>query len=393
MASASSGLVVLSRDHGNIAGHSPIHILKEIMGRLNYDIESKNICVKWRETNKRPVRPHDVFHIIAGSGTGGLIARMLSSLQLDVLQATEEYLRVASLLFPGASSAETEPASATTKLEELLKKLIATHHSSLSQSAPLIGTPEGSSDGLILAHYSTNIRSIPALFRTYESRKPKDNIACELWQVFRATTADLGMGTFAEVFINGKRYSGTSFKNGNPTQELTTELRQRFPDHQVALLLSLGSGYPQTISLPPGTSKDVEETLKALNKDCEETHQKMSRSWHQLSRSGPYHRLNVAQGMQDMENKSYSADIIGEVVAHSEQYMSEHKVDQEIDRIVEILVNRMVEIDLDLSFSGSPSPINAVPAPVTTSSLTSTGRKKLLALDGAAFLAFQKCCF
>ncbi|KAH8796259.1 hypothetical protein DL96DRAFT_1414300, partial [Flagelloscypha sp. PMI_526] len=181
----------------------------------------------------------------------------------------------------------------------------------------------------------------PAIFRTYRTRNHHDIIDCELWQAFRATTADLGMDKFDEVIIGHERFSGTSIKNGNPTQLLTHEIRQLYPNREVDLVLSLGCGHPGTISLPKGASKDVEKTLISLSLDCEETHENMCKYWTEHSprtySTGPYRRLSVDQGMQNMEGESYSSEVCGAVISHSKQYMSRADVDFEIDHIVEIL--------------------------------------------------------
>ncbi|KAH8813744.1 acyl transferase/acyl hydrolase/lysophospholipase [Flagelloscypha sp. PMI_526] len=388
------GIIALSFDHGNIAGHSPLELLEEIMGRLNYDIDNKKECVKWLQKNKRPVRPHDVFDIIGGSGTGGLIAGMLSCMQLDATQALDEYLGLAGLLFPGPPSSRFA-SSPTSKLEDALKHLVKSHHPSHKKEAPLIGTPAHSSDGFILAHRSLNVRSIPALFRTYRSRNLKETIDCQLWQALRATTADLGTGKLEEVVIKGEKYSGTSIKNGNPTQQLTSELRQRFPTQQFDLVLSLGCGHPETISLPKGTSKDVEKLLKALNKDCEETHETMSRYWMEQSggtrgATGPYRRLSVAQGLQGMEEKSYSADVCGTVATHSKQYMAQADVSREIDRIVGILEKRMLQKELELHSDLPRLPKLPTAAPISTPIHAASDRKKLLSLDGGGLIGISE---
>lgn len=241
------------------------------------------------------------------------------------------------------------------------------------------------------------MREFPAVFKSYTGRDGTTEIKCSLWQALRATTADLG--TFTETIIHGKRYSGTSIANGNPTGHLTRELKKHYPGSKVQLILSLGSGHPATISLPRGTSTDVYDTLVALNKDCQGTHERMYTHWSQESRdpsgSGPYHRLNVEQGMQSMEGKSFDANIGGTVATHTTQYMQRHDVGKEIDRIVEILTNRMVQIDLELGTSDSSRlpDLPSVPTGIPVSpSYDALPRKHLLALGMLTWVDLKLNC-
>ncbi|KAH8813726.1 acyl transferase/acyl hydrolase/lysophospholipase [Flagelloscypha sp. PMI_526] len=310
------------------------------MLRLNWDIEHQNLCREWRAQHKRQVLPYDVFHIIAGSGTGGLIAGLLSSMQMTPQSAMDEYLRIAPALFPPLSSSNgtfLTKSGATQNLEVALQGVIKKHHpTKKSHHASLIEKSiHDSGHGLILAHESHNLRKLPALFRTYPIRGGQ--IECKLWEAFRATTADLGMGALQDVVINGRRYFGTSTGDGNPTEHLTREIDHLHPHARVDLFLSLGAGFPATIRLPSGTSTDLVNTLRALAKDCEETQEKMMSHWTSLYNGvgyfSPYHRLNVKQGIQGMEGKVYTIDISSEVIVHAEQMISEILVKKQIDEI------------------------------------------------------------
>ncbi|KAH8824913.1 acyl transferase/acyl hydrolase/lysophospholipase [Flagelloscypha sp. PMI_526] len=386
------GLFVLSLDHGNIGGHSALQFLCEVMNRLNWDLENHGLCREWRAKYKREVLPHDIFHIIAGSGTGGLIAGLLSSLQMGAKSAMSEYLTIAPLLFPALSSPAAFPEKkvATKKLDAALQETIKKHHpTNASRNAPLIGkSTKDSSDGLILAHKSQNMRTQPALFRTYPIRG--EQIECQLWEAFRATTADLGMGALTDIVINGHPYSGTSLNNGNPTEHLAYEVKRLYPNARVDLVLSLGAGFPETIHLPPGTSKDLYGTLSALAKDCEETQEKMYKYWSSLYRSAgyisPYYRLNVQQGIQGMEGKAYTTDISGEVVVHAEQTISEFLVSQQIDQIVKILVKRMTVKNFHLIQSVKTYVFPTLPTPV----LPSGQQKRVLSLDSGGLLGISE---
>ncbi|KAG9553965.1 hypothetical protein KCU79_g11719, partial [Aureobasidium melanogenum] len=70
-------LRILSLDGGGVRGYSMLIILQELMHRTFVEIEGR--APKRHEIPK----PCDHFDLIAGTGTGGLIAIMLGRLRLD----------------------------------------------------------------------------------------------------------------------------------------------------------------------------------------------------------------------------------------------------------------------------------------------------------------------
>ncbi|KAH8813724.1 hypothetical protein DL96DRAFT_1820979 [Flagelloscypha sp. PMI_526] len=377
------GVISLSIDHGNIAGASPLDLLDEIMYRLNFQINEGNYCKSWRANHRREVQPHDIFDIIAGSGTGGLLAAMLSTMQMDLKTARAEYIRLSEQLFPnlfGQVFNEYSASVATQKFEASLQRLITKYHPARASNAHIIN-PSARSKTLILANKKESLRAErPALFRTYNGGR--NMIDCRLWQALRATTTDLRAGTFQAVDINREKYCGTSIANGNPTASLTEELDTGI---SVDLILSLGCGHPDTISLPPGTSTNTYKTLRTND----------------AYGAGPYHRLNVQQGMQKMEGKHFDPSTYGEVVTHSKQYMESPEVSRKIDNIVAILLERMVQMDLKLQrgpHSELPTTFhyqsrirqNVNPKPSLGAAVDLKGRKRLLALDGGGIVGISE---
>ena len=71
-----NALRILSIDGGGIRGISPLYILKDLMAQ----IEEQRATIPPPPT--APLRPCDVFDLICGINTGGLIALMLGRLQM-----------------------------------------------------------------------------------------------------------------------------------------------------------------------------------------------------------------------------------------------------------------------------------------------------------------------
>lgn len=84
-------LCLLSLDGGGIRGLSELLVLKRIMF---------NLANKIGHTPDHLPKPCEYFDLIGGTSTGGLIAIMLGTLEMDVDTCIQRYLEMAPLIFP-----------------------------------------------------------------------------------------------------------------------------------------------------------------------------------------------------------------------------------------------------------------------------------------------------
>jgi patatin-like phospholipase/acyl hydrolase len=70
-------LRILSFDGGGVRGISSLYILKEVMAQIKRQQRVSN-----EPERMPPLRPCDVFDLICGTSTGGLIAIMLGRLEM-----------------------------------------------------------------------------------------------------------------------------------------------------------------------------------------------------------------------------------------------------------------------------------------------------------------------
>lgn len=82
-------------DGGGIRGLSSLLILKDLMKYVNEEISSHGTAGQVHEN----VHPHDIFSLVAGTSTGGLIAIMLGKLGMTVDECILEYNSLASNIF------------------------------------------------------------------------------------------------------------------------------------------------------------------------------------------------------------------------------------------------------------------------------------------------------
>jgi patatin-like phospholipase/acyl hydrolase len=82
------GLCLLSLDGGGVRGLSTLYILKGLMDQLSAE-----------SPDGREVKPCEVFDLIGGTSTGGLIAIMLGRLELSVDECIEAYTDLMARVF------------------------------------------------------------------------------------------------------------------------------------------------------------------------------------------------------------------------------------------------------------------------------------------------------
>jgi patatin-like phospholipase/acyl hydrolase len=74
-------LRILSLDGGGIRGISSLYILKDLLEQVERDRKVAARNTELRELSA-PLRPCEIFDLICGTGTGGLIALMLGRLEM-----------------------------------------------------------------------------------------------------------------------------------------------------------------------------------------------------------------------------------------------------------------------------------------------------------------------
>jgi patatin-like phospholipase/acyl hydrolase len=76
-------LRILSLDGGGIRGISSLYILKDLLEQIERDRKAEARHTELRsQAPLSPLRPCDIFDLICGTSTGGLIALMLGRLEM-----------------------------------------------------------------------------------------------------------------------------------------------------------------------------------------------------------------------------------------------------------------------------------------------------------------------
>ncbi|KAF1824484.1 FabD/lysophospholipase-like protein, partial [Dissoconium aciculare CBS 342.82] len=291
-------LRVLSLDGGGIRGYSMLIILQELMHRTFVEIEGR--APKRHEIPK----PCDHFDLIAGNGTGGLIAIMLGRLRLDLDTCKEVYVRMTRRVFESDKTLLGMPLKGTmfkaTKLEESIRDCVREHtvfdhegNDSLANAVPMTpGSPINTSTpstphspnrtmsqgsrysqiGRAPSDYRTSFNSsrlgnpnallydtrenrtktavtavlkgtpVTTLLRSYDSRREAaPDVNCTIWQAGRATAAT--QMAFKPIQIGQSVYLDEGAGRYNPSPMILDEaVQNEWPGRAVGVFVSIGTG-------------------------------------------------------------------------------------------------------------------------------------------------------
>ncbi|KAL0930568.1 ankyrin repeat protein [Colletotrichum truncatum] len=229
---------LLSLDGGGIRGVSSILILKEVMRQVNVDRKLKDHLQPWQ-----------VFDLIGGTSTGGIIALMLGCLRMSVDECYEVYLKLAKTIFKpkrwkcdvfnrGLDLISAKERYDSAKMEELVMQIIKERTGSRNS---MLQDPQRASSCKV---FVTTVRAEDnelLLLRSYVNKQQLDthSSSFEMWEALRATSA---ASTYFKEYRRGNEgYVDGAFKSNNPIFEVHNEAADLWPGRDV-FLISIGTG-------------------------------------------------------------------------------------------------------------------------------------------------------
>ncbi|KIM29254.1 hypothetical protein M408DRAFT_328927, partial [Serendipita vermifera MAFF 305830] len=299
-----SNLKLVSLDGGGIRGFSQLEILRNIMHRLTWDTKSDTRTL-----------PCEHFDLIGGSGTGGLIAILLTRLRMSIEDAFDEFCMVFEQVY---EPDDLTPSERTNRLRSCMEYVLMRRGFPIDMKL-LDETQSQGCAGFVVASLRSNVETNVCL-RTYPIRsQPSSNIT-----VIEAVLASCAtQPTFTPVSIGERfrkrEYVGAGFGANNPVREVIREAHSLFGGSStVTSLLSLGTGHPGIISWPSdGNDIDVYKVMRDMMGDCEQRAQEMEE---RIGQVGIYSRFSVEQGMQS-GHPGQAADP-GWITTQTESYLS-----------------------------------------------------------------------
>ncbi|KAL8895831.1 MAG: hypothetical protein Q9192_003415, partial [Flavoplaca navasiana] len=320
-------LRILSLDGGGVRGYSTLLLLDELMHRI------VSICDGKPPENKDVVKPCEYFDLIAGVGTGGLIAIMLGRLRMTLKQCRDIYIEMTRVVFESDKTIAGVPYRSTlfkaTKLEEAIRACVQdyeheqnpsgranpispirpgsmhsyrstpprrrssfgtygsrygphTHTGRGNPDAPLYDTRPNRTRTAVSAVLKGTQGGTPVLLRSYPSQTQRTiESDSTIWQAGRATCAT-GLA-FKPIQIGVSVFHDTGVGYFNPSMQVLDEaVVNEWPGRRVGLFVSVGCGKrPKTDrensrwDSMGGSFAEAKRRLVAKIDNCEEIHQEM----------------------------------------------------------------------------------------------------------------------
>ncbi|CUA76261.1 Dynein heavy chain 1, axonemal [Rhizoctonia solani] len=331
------GLNILCIDGGGVRGLSSLLLLKETMYRLKH-LEDGDAVGANAPDGPLTLRPSDWFDIIAGTGTGGVIACMLGKLQMPIEDAIESYTKLMKAIFQSKQRSFKPPNRITTiyngdKLKESLKSLVMDAKRDVNEKMVEDVCNLRSCNTIVFATSKHHVdASVPVMFRSYPGQaNPAPN--CTTWECMHATIAhprffkssDIIEGSVQHEFIGG------DIGNNNPLPHVLAEVRGLHPGRYISSIVSIGAGRPKTMRIPdPGNPRSLQETMYNMATDSEQVAEAMERRF--WNTTEVYFRFNVDQGIQDIAADEWKK--ANKVAADTRAYLNKCKVNDSMNKAV-----------------------------------------------------------
>ncbi|QRV92253.1 kinesin light chain [Ceratobasidium sp. AG-Ba] len=357
----SHGVNILVLEGGGARGLSSLIILDELMTRLQHKMGLQSQPV---------VRDH--FDVVAGTGTGAVIACMVGRLGVSVQQAIKQYVKLADVFAERKLFGTT--SFKTTKLQDTLKSIV--REVTGDENTRMMDSTEDASQcrTMVFAMSAHNLNAnLPCIFRSYQgvSNQMPD---CPIWQVLSATMAHPEMFKPTEI---GPNHLRLSFLDGglgcnNPTAHVLTEVKAVLPRRDMSSLVCIGAGHPDTIQLSHHTAlarlipSNVLALTKGISLDAERVAQEMETRFR--SAEDLYFRFSVDQGMQRIEVGEWEK--LSQVAANAQAYMRSPGLSKRVDSAVasiearkNAVANRRIDGEIQLAVPSQGTGYKACPAP------------------------------
>ncbi|KAG9240166.1 kinase subdomain-containing protein, partial [Calycina marina] len=296
------GLCLLSLDGGGVRGLSTLYILKSIMDRLNYKRSTSSLA---------PVKPCEVFDLIGGTSTGGLIAIMLGRLEMDVDECITAYSDLAEAVFSQKKSrlrfnlkGKVKAQFDSSKLENAIRDTIK--RATFSE-AGLFNDGVDRGCRTFVCTVDQNTKGIVRL-RSY-TLPEESNVSATICQAALATSAATTF--FEPVPIGNRMFADGGLGANNPVEEVEGEAANIWCSKSgdlkplVKCFVSIGTGNPGIKAFEESMFRFLGQTVVSIATETEETEKRFIAKWRKHFDENRYYRFNVDQGLQNIGLDEY----------------------------------------------------------------------------------------
>ncbi|KAH0551380.1 hypothetical protein GP486_007405, partial [Trichoglossum hirsutum] len=311
-----TGLCLLSLDGGGVRGLSTLYILKCLMTKLNQARQAADLP---------SVKPCEVFDLIGGTSTGGLIAIMLGRLEMDVDNCISAYISLIKTVFEEKSSwlpvgwvgkikAQFDSKSLKSAIEEVIR-------SKGASTADLFNDGKLRGCRTFVCAVAKETAGITRL-KSYTLPDERD-IAATICEAALATSAATGF--FDAVSIGARQFVDGAIGANNPADEVEGEAANIWCPETgdlkplVKCFVSVGTGSPGKKAIEDDVLRFLSKTLVRITTETEDTERKFVARWAKHFDEKRYFRFNVDQGLQEVGLAEYKEQ--GRIEATTDEFL------------------------------------------------------------------------
>ncbi|KAF2998234.1 hypothetical protein E8E13_005657 [Curvularia kusanoi] len=299
-----------------------------------------------REKSKLPyVKPCEVFDLIGGTSTGGIIAIMLGRLEMDVDECIAVYLELIKKLFEKKKAfainhqGKLKNRFSSQILQESINEVL--RNKGFSETEIFNDKTERKCKVFVVCK-DKDTNSTIRLRGYTPSRNPDLLQLPTITQAAMATSAAVSF--YEPVEISGRTFLDGGLGSNNPVDEVEMEARQIWRLESLAKLqdctdcfLSIGTGDPGIQSVSDKAIKFLFEVLGNMATETETTANKSQNRWEQQVREKRYFRFNVDQGLGKVGLEEYKSS--GLIYSATDRYLQDKVSMQDmLDQCMEALL-------------------------------------------------------
>ncbi|KAI9035875.1 FabD/lysophospholipase-like protein [Aspergillus affinis] len=321
-------LRLLSLDGGGVRGISELIILDRLMRQVQH-----------RHGLPTVPKPCDIFDLIGGTSTGGLIAILLGRLELSVQQAIDEYRLLSKVIFGPTKAFWKDGKFKASRLERAVEGIVRKYLGGEEGSTVLKG--EGRCKVFVCAKRTSDVAGQTHLFRSYSG----DTLSVAICDAARATSAAPIFFKRKLVMLSDGEYGFVDGALGanNPAKLMLRETREVFPlDRPVGCVVSIGTGkkFVSPVQEPGRLQRfllplpvHVIRSQKDFSTSCELVAEELEEKFYDLPEM--YFRFNVEHGLQDVGLDQYKK--LGRISLLTRGYLQGFLVRKKVERAADSL--------------------------------------------------------
>ncbi|PHH49483.1 hypothetical protein CFIMG_006583RA [Ceratocystis fimbriata CBS 114723] len=319
---------ILTLDGGGVRGLSSLLILEKVM-------EIMKSCNGVSTVYK----PCDVFDLIGGSGTGGIIAILLGRLRMSVDDSITAYKEIMTEAFVENLWEKKQPLSkfSAKNLQKQIQETIrqycpesecvqrrkSNNDEGVQQCSHVnaLYSDESSTKTVVLAMTKVNLDTVPTFLATHHTAKAFSK--CKIWEVARATSAAVEFFDSIKIGRDEIEFIDAGFGYSNPCEVLIEQATSIFPNREIRIT-SIGTGLGDVIQIQD-TKKSVIEALRKMAASSKAVDLRLRSKYpNTRGQDRQYYRLNVANGLEDTTISDCGKT--SNISAHTMNYFSEKKL-------------------------------------------------------------------